>query len=224
MMAILFALGIRYQEQKTEVRKQDVHKGIFEKSAIPPSLLIFFITFTFGGIAAFLPIYTMQKDISGIYLYFVLYAVSLLIARIFGEKYMIKKAMRRYISPVPRLLSPPCSFWPGCQTALFFLRLQFYTDSVLAPSSRLCRLGQLKKRHRGDAEAPTQRSFPFSIWESVSVHCFRANSLCFRLRKHLLYLSVLCCPFCRLIFILVKKRTEEKGRTKRKRSRNHPAP
>ena len=91
MMAILFALGIRYQEQKTEVRKQDVHKGIFEKSAIPPSLLIFFITFTFGGIAAFLPIYTMQKDISGIYLYFVLYAVSLLIARILGGKLYDKK-------------------------------------------------------------------------------------------------------------------------------------
>lgn len=61
---------------------------LFEKSALPPSILLFFITVTFGGIATFLPLYTVQKDIPGIQWYFLLYAIALMVSRTFaGQLY-----------------------------------------------------------------------------------------------------------------------------------------
>ncbi len=53
---------------------------LYEKSALPPSILLFFITVTFGGIATFLPLYTVQKNIPGIQWYFLLYALSLMLS------------------------------------------------------------------------------------------------------------------------------------------------
>lgn len=85
LLALLFALKINYKEVQRK-RQQREKWDIFEKSAISPSLLIFFITVTFGGIASFLPIYTIQKDISGIHWYFLLYAVSVIISRVFAGK------------------------------------------------------------------------------------------------------------------------------------------
>jgi MFS family permease len=59
---------------------------IYEKSALPPSILLLFITVTFGGIASFLPIYTTQKGIEGIQWYFLLYALALMVTRTFAGK------------------------------------------------------------------------------------------------------------------------------------------
>lgn len=39
---------------------------IYEKSAVAPSVLVFFITVTFGGTATFLPLYTIEKGLTGI--------------------------------------------------------------------------------------------------------------------------------------------------------------
>lgn len=98
LTAFLFALKINYKEAG---RKQQQRKkwDIFEKSALPPSLLIFFITFTFGGIAAFLPVYVLQKEISGLYLYFVLYAAALLISRVIAGKIYDMKGHRAVFIP-----------------------------------------------------------------------------------------------------------------------------
>ncbi len=67
LTAFLLASRITYKqveksEKEIERRKWDV----YEKTALQPSLLLLFITITFGGIASFLPIYTAQKSISGI--------------------------------------------------------------------------------------------------------------------------------------------------------------
>lgn len=98
LLALLFAFKIQYKEiqrKKQQRKKWD----IFEKSALPPALLIFFITVTFGGIASFLPIYTMQKDISGIHWYFLLYAGSVLISRVFAGKLYDLKGHRVVFIP-----------------------------------------------------------------------------------------------------------------------------
>ena len=85
LMALLLASRIRYKEvqpQAVPLKKWD----FYEKSALPPSLLLFFITVTFGGIAAFLPIYSLEKGIEGIQWYFLLYAIALMITRTFAGK------------------------------------------------------------------------------------------------------------------------------------------
>src|SRR5699024_10220152 len=52
---------------------------------------LFFITVTFGGIASYLPLYTLEKDITGIQYYFLTYALFLMISRTFAGKIYDKK-------------------------------------------------------------------------------------------------------------------------------------
>ncbi|MBS4208034.1 MFS transporter [Bacillus sp. FJAT-50079] len=85
LTALLLATRVRYkkvEKQTVALKKWDV----YEKTAIPPSMLVFFITFTFGGIAAFLPAYSAQKGIMGIEWYFLLYAIALMVSRTFAGK------------------------------------------------------------------------------------------------------------------------------------------
>lgn len=92
LVALLFASQIRYKKvEDAETRSAKLKFDIFEKTAIKPSLLLFFITATFGGIATFLPIYAIEKGIPGIELYFLLYAVSLMISRTFAGRIYDRK-------------------------------------------------------------------------------------------------------------------------------------
>lgn len=88
-IAFILSHFITYKEvEKSEVVKTTSKKkwDLFEKSAIQPSILLFFITTTFGGIATFLPVYTEQEQIGGIEGYFLLYALFLMISRAFSGK------------------------------------------------------------------------------------------------------------------------------------------
>src|SRR5699024_3573089 len=87
LMAFLLSLNIRFKKvdrspDKTKVARFDV----LEKSAINPSILLFFITATFGGIASFLPLYAVEKGIDGIQIYFVAYALALMLTRTFAGR------------------------------------------------------------------------------------------------------------------------------------------
>lgn len=89
LVAFILSNFITYKPVKqTDVKKEATKRkwDIFEKSAIQPSVLLFFITLTFGGIATFLPVYTEQENIGGIEIYFLLYALFLLISRSFSGR------------------------------------------------------------------------------------------------------------------------------------------
>lgn len=89
-IALLASLNIRFKEvEQTEVTT--VKRDIFEKTAIPPSVLLMFITFTFGGIASFLPLYAAEKNITGIEWYFLIYALALMLSRTFTGKIYDRK-------------------------------------------------------------------------------------------------------------------------------------
>ncbi|MFT9597582.1 MFS transporter [Mesobacillus sp.] len=92
LTAFLLASKITYKkveksESEAERRKWDV----YEKSALQPSLLLLFITVTFGGIASFLPLYSTQKGIEGIQWYFFIFAMALMLSRSFAGKLYDKK-------------------------------------------------------------------------------------------------------------------------------------
>src|SRR5699024_375062 len=83
-VAVLLSSKIRYKQvEKSPHKTVAVKFDIFEKTAVQPSLLLFFITVTFGGITSFLPLYAAQKGISGIETYFLVYAIFLMISRTF---------------------------------------------------------------------------------------------------------------------------------------------
>lgn len=85
----------KHQQKNTGTRKLD----LYEKSALPPSILLFFITITFGGIATFLPLYTAQKGISGIQWYFLFYALSLMVSRFFAGQLYDRKGHQAVFIP-----------------------------------------------------------------------------------------------------------------------------
>jgi predicted MFS family arabinose efflux permease len=90
-------LSSRIHFKPVEAKNVQVTKrkwDLYEKSALPPSILILFITVTFGGIASFLPIYTTQKGIEGIQWYFLLYALALMVTRTFAGRVYDEKGHR----------------------------------------------------------------------------------------------------------------------------------
>ncbi|MBN8201119.1 MULTISPECIES: MFS transporter [Bacillaceae] len=85
LAALVLSSRIRYKQaekQSVPLKRWD----IYEKSALRPSFLLFFITVTFGGIASFLPIYSAQKGIGGIHWYFLLFAIALMLSRTFAGR------------------------------------------------------------------------------------------------------------------------------------------
>ncbi|HLQ73474.1 MAG TPA: MFS transporter [Bacillota bacterium] len=90
--AFLLSSQIRYKKiEKSPHRSTTLKFDIFEKTALQPALLLFFITATFGGISSFLPLHAAEKSIPGIESYFLIYALFLLVSRTFsGRIYDLK--------------------------------------------------------------------------------------------------------------------------------------
>ncbi|HEY9577916.1 MAG TPA: MFS transporter [Pseudobacillus sp.] len=87
IIALGLSTRVRYKPVEPSLKRTAQGRfDIFEKTAIKPSLLLFFITVTFGGISSFLPLYTAQKNIAGIEMYFLIFAVFLMITRTFAGR------------------------------------------------------------------------------------------------------------------------------------------
>ncbi|GAB3792713.1 MFS transporter [Virgibacillus kimchii] len=104
LIAFLLSSKIRYKkvvapEHKTVAVKFD----IFEKTAIQPSVLLFFITFTFGGIATFLPLHAIEQNVAGIEIYFLVYALFLMLSRTFAGRIYDQKG-HIYVFPPGTIL------------------------------------------------------------------------------------------------------------------------
>ncbi len=101
VVAISLASQIRYKKLASgaEKKPREGKRTFFEKSVWRPSLLLFFVTFTFGGIASFLPLYTKEEGVSGIELYFTCYALALLATRFFAGKLYDRKGVAYVFIP-----------------------------------------------------------------------------------------------------------------------------
>jgi MFS family permease len=99
LAALILSSRITYKKVDPKPVKGKTKLDLYEKGALKPSALMFFITFTFGGIAAFLPLYTAEKHISGIQLYFLFYALALMITRTFAGQLYDRKGLRTVFIP-----------------------------------------------------------------------------------------------------------------------------
>jgi len=99
LIALMLSSRITYKKIEPKQDKEKTKISIYEKGALKPSVLMFFITFTFGGIAAFLPLYTAERHISGIQLYFLFYALALMITRTFAGQVYDKKGHKAVFIP-----------------------------------------------------------------------------------------------------------------------------
>ncbi|SIR94607.1 Predicted arabinose efflux permease, MFS family [Peribacillus simplex] len=106
LFAIIAASLIRYQKVESDPSAAVRAKrfDIYEKSALQPSLLIFFISVTFGGIATFLPLYTAEKGVDGIQWYFLVYAMALMVTRLFAGRLYDRRGHRAIFVPSTLLI------------------------------------------------------------------------------------------------------------------------
>lgn len=98
LMALLLSSKIRYKQVEREaipLKKWD----FYEKAALPPSLLLFFLTVAFGGIPSFLPLYSIQKGIEGIQWFFLLEAAAIMLTRTFAGKLYDTKGHKAIFIP-----------------------------------------------------------------------------------------------------------------------------
>jgi MFS family permease len=101
LAALILSSRIQFKKAvKTTPNKGGKAKlDLYEKSALQPGILVFFLTTTFGGIAAFLPLYTAQKHIPGIQWYFLLYALALMLTRTFAGTLYDRKGHQAVFIP-----------------------------------------------------------------------------------------------------------------------------
>ncbi|MGE7663474.1 MFS transporter [Peribacillus sp. NPDC097197] len=106
ILAMIMASMITYQKvERDPIAALSAKRfDIYEKSALQPSLLIFFISVTFGGIATFLPLYTAEKGVSGIQWYFLLYALALMVTRLFSGRLYDRRGHRAIFVPSALLI------------------------------------------------------------------------------------------------------------------------
>jgi MFS family permease len=102
-VAMVLSSRIHFKPAEPVTTPKTSKLDLYEKSALPPSILLLFITVTFGGIASFLPLYTAKKGIEGIEWYFLLYAIALLVSRTFAGKLYDQKG-HRLVFPAGALL------------------------------------------------------------------------------------------------------------------------
>jgi MFS family permease len=100
LLAFLLASTIKYKEvDKNNSPITHPKWDFYEKSALQPSILLLFITVTFGGIASFLPLYAAQKEVVGIEVYFLIYAIFLMVSRTFAGQLYDRKGHQAVFIP-----------------------------------------------------------------------------------------------------------------------------
>ncbi|HZJ85365.1 MAG TPA: MFS transporter [Syntrophomonadaceae bacterium] len=95
IIAILLALFINYQKVAAVQRKFQ----LIEKDALVPSLVVLFITMTYGAIVSFLAIYAGELGISNIGLFFTIYAIALTITRPIAGRLADKRGFDLVVIP-----------------------------------------------------------------------------------------------------------------------------
>lgn len=88
-IGLLLTFLLKYKDTKCEAVKGERHK-FYERSAITPALLMFFVTIPYGSVTSFIALYAMQRGIVNIGVFFTVYAATMLISRPFFGKLIDK--------------------------------------------------------------------------------------------------------------------------------------
>lgn len=83
--------------KKQEKERKNIKAALFDKRAFKVSLIMFFMTLSYGGIVTFLPLYAEEQGILNIGPFFTVYAISLMLTRPIAGKYYDRKGPNRII-------------------------------------------------------------------------------------------------------------------------------
>lgn len=80
-VSLLLSTFIHCSRRKNQQLSKRLSLELYEKSAIPPAVLMFCLSMSFGSIISFLPLYASSKGIVNIGIFFSVYAVIILFTR-----------------------------------------------------------------------------------------------------------------------------------------------
>lgn len=99
IVTVLLVPRIEYQNHTTTTIIEKKKGSLYAKDAIFPSVIMFFITITWGAVITFLALYGTEKSILSIGLFFTVYAVSMLVTRPFLGKLIDRKGFGAGVWP-----------------------------------------------------------------------------------------------------------------------------
>lgn len=113
ILGLLFSLLIQYEKKYKKdhdsthdtvprsipIENAKVIDSFFEKTSLLPSLVMFFVSLTFGSVITFLPSYGLARDIDHIGSFFVVYSITVLIARLTTGKLADRHGFRIVLIP-----------------------------------------------------------------------------------------------------------------------------
>ena len=97
VVSILLAMVIRYKAYRPQ--NISLKEGLYEHQAFGPTFLVFCNSFTFSGIASFLPLYAASERIDNIGWFFSVYAISIFSSRLFIGKVVDRKGYSIVLIP-----------------------------------------------------------------------------------------------------------------------------
>lgn len=164
---LAFVLSWRIRLKKGDGHTQTVFfRDLYEKSALQPAILMFFITATFGGIATFLPLFTAERGVWGIHWYFIIYAAALMVSRTFAGQVYDRHGHRAVFYPGGLLIGTAMlllSWLPGTWglwTAAFLYGFGF---GMIQPGLQAWAVEKAPKNRKGMANATFFSFFDLGI-------------------------------------------------------------
>lgn len=202
LIALVLALNISYKKVDQSADKtKPARFDVVEKTAVNPSVLLFFITLTFGGITSFLPLYAAEKSVAGIQLYFISYALFLMISRLFAGKIYDKKGDIYVIPPGTLLIFIAMlilSWLPNTEMMLVAGALYGLGFGSVQPALQAWAVDKAPKNRKGMANATF-----FSFFDlGVGVGAILFGQLAFMFNYGLIYIVAACSVLIALLFYL----------------------
>lgn len=200
LVAFLLSLNIRFKKVDTSPHKtKTVRFDVFEKTAVNPSILLFFITMTFGGIASFLPLYAAEKDVAGIQLYFIAYALALMLTRAFAGRLYDQKGDLFVIPPGVILIFIAMlilAWLPNTKMLLTAGALYGFGFGMLQPALQAWAVDKAPQNRKGMANATFFSSFDLG----VGVGAMLFGQLAFLFGYQIIYFVSACSVMLALIY------------------------
>ncbi len=214
LLAFLFASQVKYKKVNQSPHKSKAARfTVIEKTAINPSILLFFITLTFGGIATFLPLYATEKGIDGIQFYFVSYAAFLMISRLFAGKIYDRKGDLFVIPPGVILIFIAMlllSWLPNLMTMMIAGALYGLGFGTVQPALQAWAVDKAPLNRKGMANATFYSSFDLG----VGVGALLFGQLAFMFSYGIIYIVSACSVMTTLLIYLYLVKTGRRELTR----------
>ncbi|MDF2987565.1 MAG: transporter [Eubacterium sp.] len=120
VVALLFSFLIRYNKPE-KLKSVEVNISPYEKASIPPSVVMFLVSASYGSITGFISLYALDRGIKNIGIFFTIYAISLLISRPLFGKLIDRFGFKTAIYPGFIILVLAMLMLSGAYTLAYFL-------------------------------------------------------------------------------------------------------